>query len=139
MPFDPNASFGKSLFFGDILEDQLFPYPEMPKDQVELVVPICETLDKFMAGIDSRKLDREGELPAGLLESLRIRRRAQQLSGRWRRRRENRQGGDDRQRPSTQAPREHAQFSITGGPAGKSVSPDSLSGYRAASTRADSG
>src|SRR5215813_5314825 len=71
MPFDPNASFGKSLFFGDILEDQLFPYPEMPRDQVELVVPICETLDKFMAGIDSRKLDREGELPAALLQSLR--------------------------------------------------------------------
>ena len=71
MPFDPNASFGKSLFFGDILEDQLFPYPEMPKDQVELVVPICETIDKFMAGIDSRKLDREGDLPPELLQSLR--------------------------------------------------------------------
>src|SRR5258705_5743437 len=71
MPFDPNASFGKSLFFGDILEDQLFPYPEMPKAQVELVVPICETIDKFMAGIDSRKLDREGDLPPELLQSLR--------------------------------------------------------------------
>jgi len=71
MPFDPNASFGKSLFFGDILEDQLFPYPEMPKDQVELVVPICETIDKFMARIDSRKLDREGDLPPELLQSLR--------------------------------------------------------------------
>src|SRR5258705_3434235 len=71
MPFDPNASFGKSLFFGDILEDQLFPYPEIPKDQVELVVPICETIDKFMAGIDSRKLDREGDLPPELLQSLR--------------------------------------------------------------------
>src|SRR4051812_823707 len=71
MPFDPNASFGKSLFFGDILEDQLFPYPEMPRDQTELVAPVCETIDKYMAGIDSGKLDREGDLPADLLQSLR--------------------------------------------------------------------
>jgi alkylation response protein AidB-like acyl-CoA dehydrogenase len=70
MPFDPNASFGKSLFFGDILEDQLFPYPEMPRDQAELVQPICETIDKYMAEIDTRKLDRTGEFPAELLQSL---------------------------------------------------------------------
>src|SRR6267143_4164653 len=71
MPFDPDASFGKSLFFGDILEDQLFPYPEMPRDQAELVKPICETIDKYMAEIDTRKLDREGDLPPELLQSLR--------------------------------------------------------------------
>src|SRR5437667_10900125 len=70
MPFDPGASFGKSRFFGDILEDQLFPYPEMPRDQAELVAPICETIDRYMAGIDTRKLDREGEFPAELLQSL---------------------------------------------------------------------
>ena len=70
MPFDPNASFGKSLFFGEILEDQLFPYPEMPRDQAELVGPICETIDKFMAGIDTRKMDQAGELPKELLQSL---------------------------------------------------------------------
>ncbi|HZR09569.1 MAG TPA: acyl-CoA dehydrogenase family protein [Myxococcales bacterium] len=71
MPFDPNASFGKSLFFGEILEDQLFPYPEMPRDQAELVGPICDTIDKYMAGIDTRKLDHDGDLPAELLQSLR--------------------------------------------------------------------
>ena len=71
MPFDPNASFGKSLFFGEILEDQIFPYPEMPRDQVELVAPICEAIDKYMATIDSRKLDRAGEMPPELLQSLR--------------------------------------------------------------------
>src|SRR5258707_14457720 len=71
MPFDPNASFGKSLFFGDILEEQLFPYPEMPRDQAELVSPICDAIDKYMSGIDRRKLDREGEMPPELLQSLR--------------------------------------------------------------------
>jgi alkylation response protein AidB-like acyl-CoA dehydrogenase len=71
MPFDPNASFGKSLFFGEILEDQIFPYPEMPRDQAELVVPIVETIDKYMASIDHRKLDRQGEMGPELLQSLR--------------------------------------------------------------------
>src|SRR2546428_13194909 len=71
MPFDPNASFGKSLFFGEILEDQLFPYPEMTRDQAEFVAPICETIDRYMGGIDSRKLDREGEFPPEVLQSLR--------------------------------------------------------------------
>jgi alkylation response protein AidB-like acyl-CoA dehydrogenase len=71
MPFDPNASFGKSLFFGEILEDQIFPYPEMPRDQVELVAPICETIDKYMQGVDSRKYDRAGEFPPELIQSLR--------------------------------------------------------------------
>src|SRR5690242_8341746 len=71
MPFDPNSSFGKSLFFGDILEDQIFPYPELPRDQAELVQPICDAIDKFMAGVDTRKLDREGEMSAELLQSLR--------------------------------------------------------------------
>jgi alkylation response protein AidB-like acyl-CoA dehydrogenase len=70
MPFDPNASFGKALFFGDILEDQLFPYPEMDPDQVQLVAPICETIDRYMAGIETRKLDRQGEFPPDLLQSL---------------------------------------------------------------------
>ncbi len=71
MPFDPNASFGKSLFFGEILEDQIFPYPEMPRDQAELVVPIVETIDKYMATIDHRELDRQGEMGPELLQSLR--------------------------------------------------------------------
>ncbi len=70
MPFDPNASFGKSLFFGEILEDQILPFPRMPRDQAELVQPICETIDRYMAGIETRKLDRAGEFPPELLQSL---------------------------------------------------------------------
>ena len=71
MPFDPQASFGKSLFFGEILEDQIFPYPEMPREQAELVAPICDAIDKYMATINPMKLDRQGELPPELLQSLR--------------------------------------------------------------------
>src|SRR5437660_3895306 len=71
MPFDPQASFGKSLFFGEILEDQVFPYPEMDRDARETVREIVEATAKYLAGIDTARLDRTGEMPAELLQSLR--------------------------------------------------------------------
>ncbi len=71
MPFDPQASFGKSLFFGELLEDQIFPYPEMDADSRETVQVLCDAVDKYMAGIDVAKLDREAKIPPELLQSLR--------------------------------------------------------------------
>jgi acyl-CoA dehydrogenase family protein 9 len=72
MPFDPNASFGKSLFFGEILEDQLFPYPEVfSGEQSETVKELISAVDKYMATIDSAALDRKSELPPDLIQSLR--------------------------------------------------------------------
>src|ERR1700694_1531664 len=72
MPFDPNASFGKSLFFGEILEDQLFPYPEVfSGEQSETVKELVSAVDKYMATIDSAALDRKSELPPDLIQSLR--------------------------------------------------------------------
>ena len=72
MPFDPNASFGKSLFFGEILEEQLFPYPKVfTGDEADTVRTLCDGVGKFMATVDSRKLDRDGEFPPALIQSLR--------------------------------------------------------------------
>jgi acyl-CoA dehydrogenase family member 9 len=71
MPFDPQASFGKALFFGDILEDQIFPYPEMAAEQRDTVGTMLGAVDRYMAGVDSAALDRAAELPADLLASLR--------------------------------------------------------------------
>src|SRR5882724_4601942 len=71
MAFDPQASFGKSLFFGEILEDQIFPYPEMPAAHRETVASVCEAIDKFMATLDTRKLDRDGVMPPALVQQLR--------------------------------------------------------------------
>ena len=70
MPFDPQASFGKSLFLGEILEDQIFPYPEMDPDMQETVGPMVEAIDKYLGSIDSAKLDRASELSPELLASL---------------------------------------------------------------------
>ena len=70
MPFDPQLSFGKALFFGEILEDQIFPYPTVPAETRETVGTMIDAIDKFMSGVDGAKLDRAGELPPELLASL---------------------------------------------------------------------
>ena len=52
MPFDPQASFGKSLFFGDILEDQLFPYPQMDPESRERQARFACTACGFACNAD---------------------------------------------------------------------------------------
>src|SRR5207249_3106775 len=64
-------SFGKSLFFGELHEDQLFPYLTMDAEGAETVRTLCEAVDRYLAPLDGRKLDRQGEMPAELLGSLR--------------------------------------------------------------------
>ncbi|MBS2023650.1 MAG: acyl-CoA dehydrogenase family protein [Deltaproteobacteria bacterium] len=71
MPFDPQASFGKSLFFGEILQDQIFPFPEMDAAQADTVQAIVDQCKKALGGIDSKKLDRAGEMPPELLQQFR--------------------------------------------------------------------
>src|SRR5438270_1142199 len=71
MPFDPQASFGKALFFGEILEDQLFPYPEMEREEKETVRSLVDAVSRYLATVDGAKLDRAGEMPADLLQNMR--------------------------------------------------------------------
>ena len=71
MPFDTHASFGKSLFFGEILEDQLFPYPEIPRETAEMVKALLEPVKKFLSTLDPKKLDRAAEQPPELIQTLR--------------------------------------------------------------------
>lgn len=70
MPFEKDASFGKSLFFGEILEDQLFPYPEPDADTRETVTTVTDMIEKYMATLDSAKMDREGEIPKEVIQQL---------------------------------------------------------------------
>jgi acyl-CoA dehydrogenase family member 9 len=71
MAFDPQASFGKSLFFGEILEDQLFPYPELDPEQRDTVKEIADAVGKYLSSLDGAKLDRAGEMPKDVLQSMR--------------------------------------------------------------------
>src|SRR5918911_5434988 len=71
MPFDPQASFGKSLFFGEILEDQIFPYPELDAEHRDTVKSVADAVGKYLSTLDGAKLDRAGEMPQAVLQSMR--------------------------------------------------------------------
>lgn len=64
-------SFMKSLFFGEIREDLLFPYPRLQKETAETVRMVLDTLDKFAKDqVKSQEWDEKGEMPKEILSYL---------------------------------------------------------------------
>ncbi len=70
---DLQESVAKSLFFGEILEDQLFPYPSLNARDRELLQPMVEAIDDFLAPHhkDFREWDRDAHQPAEFIQGLR--------------------------------------------------------------------
>ena len=66
------ASVAKSLFLGNIIEENLFPYPFIEGEQSETLKMVIESIDRFMEsrGEDFRKFDEANEQPQEYLESL---------------------------------------------------------------------
>jgi len=61
-------SFMKSMFFGEIREDLLFPYPKMPTDTAETVGMIVDSFQKFAKDkFHSAEWDLKGEMPREIL------------------------------------------------------------------------
>ena len=57
-------SFMKSLFFGQIREDLIFPFPRLPKDTSESVNMIADSIQKFAKDhVKSAEWDEKGEMP----------------------------------------------------------------------------
>lgn len=57
-------SLMKSLFFGEIREDLLFPYPKMSKESAETVGMVLDSIEKFAKDhVESTKWDDEGKMP----------------------------------------------------------------------------
>ncbi len=64
-------SFCKGLFSGIILDDLVFPYPKMDKEEAENVNLIKETFKKFADdNIDSQKIDQKAKIPEEVIEGL---------------------------------------------------------------------
>jgi len=63
-PSSANNSLMKSLFFGEIREDLLFPYPKMPQETRETVSMVIDSIEKFAKEhVHSAKWDEEGKMP----------------------------------------------------------------------------
>lgn len=67
------ASPARSLFHGNILEEHLFPYPNVKAEEVETLQMVLSSIDKFMARKEKefRSFDVEGEQSAEYLDGLR--------------------------------------------------------------------
>lgn len=65
------ASIAKALFFGQVDDGQVFPYPHFTSDQKEMVLTMIDAIDKFAQDqIDSEKFDHDSEVPESVLEGL---------------------------------------------------------------------
>lgn len=78
MPQNPNAnrkvqSFGKSLFFGDLREELIFPYPRLSRDEQRRTADLVLRLGELeRESVDSAEIDKQAAIPqevfAGLKE-----------------------------------------------------------------------
>ncbi len=66
-------SIAKNLIVGEIVEENLFPYPAIRSRDREMLGQIVEAIDNFLEdkAADFRRWDREGAQPAEFIQSLR--------------------------------------------------------------------
>src|SRR5690348_7938340 len=65
-------SFVRELFEGSFRLDLVHPYPTMDPADLERARPFMERLERFLAErVDSDRIDREGKIPADVLQGLR--------------------------------------------------------------------
>jgi alkylation response protein AidB-like acyl-CoA dehydrogenase len=67
-----DLSVAKSLLFGEILEENLFPYPEIAPRDREMLAMIVESIDRFLDDKhdDFKRWDREAHQPEEFLKTL---------------------------------------------------------------------
>ncbi|HLW57980.1 MAG TPA: acyl-CoA dehydrogenase family protein [Bacteriovoracaceae bacterium] len=64
-------SIAAAMFYGEILEDEVFPFPNLDEAQVEMAKAMIDAVDKFAQdSIDSAKFDKEAKIPDEVLQGL---------------------------------------------------------------------
>ncbi|MFA6986681.1 MAG: acyl-CoA dehydrogenase family protein, partial [Arenimonas sp.] len=68
-----DLSVAKNLFFGEIVEENLFPYPRMRERDREMLGSMVDAIDDFLAGKreDFKQWDVEAGQPAEFIQALR--------------------------------------------------------------------
>ena len=68
-----DESAAKQLFFGNILEENLFPYPSIRERDREMLGAMTDAIDQFLADKtdDLRQYDRDAEQPPEFIQALR--------------------------------------------------------------------
>lgn len=64
-------SIVKGMFYGEVMEDLVFPFPHFTEAQIEMSKAMIDAVDKFAQdNIDSVKMDRDAKIPADVLQGL---------------------------------------------------------------------
>ncbi len=64
-------SIVKHMFYGEVFEDEVFPFPHLNESQVETAKAMIDAVDKFsVSNIDSVKFDKEAKIPKEVLDGL---------------------------------------------------------------------
>lgn len=64
-------SIVKGMFFGEVVEDEVFPFPHLNEGQVEMAKAMIDAVDKYaQASIDSPKMDKDAKIPKEVLDGL---------------------------------------------------------------------
>jgi alkylation response protein AidB-like acyl-CoA dehydrogenase len=66
-----SPSFVRELFLGNLRMDLIDPYPEPAAAELARARPFLEGLEKLLRTVDTDRIDREGEIPAEVIEGLR--------------------------------------------------------------------
>jgi acyl-CoA dehydrogenase family member 9 len=65
------TSIVASMFYGEVHEDEVFPYPHLSEAQAEMCKAMIDAIDKFsQSHIDSAKFDKEAKIPTEVLTGL---------------------------------------------------------------------
>ncbi len=68
---NPQNSFMKSLFFGQIREDLIFPYPHLQNDTQDTLKMVLESIDRFgKEQVKSAEWDEKGEMPREIVAQM---------------------------------------------------------------------
>ena len=70
--FDPKMSLAKGLFLGNIVEQNLFPFPELGSDEKETIEMVVDSIDRFMESKkeELKRYDELGEQPEEYIQAL---------------------------------------------------------------------
>src|SRR3954454_17083697 len=71
MSFAVENSFMKSIFFGEIREDLIFPYPKVKAESAETVRMVLDSIHRFAKEqVKSAEWDEKGEMPRKMISYL---------------------------------------------------------------------
>lgn len=59
-----------NMFYGEVQEEEVFPYPHLTEAQIEMAKAMVDAIDKFAPNIDSPKFDKEAKIPKEVVDGL---------------------------------------------------------------------